>query len=238
MSTELPPRGKTSAKRRTPAPSVEAIYERILNAVMEHRLPPGTKLIEEKLGAAFSVSRTKIRQVLGRLAHDGVATVYPNRGTFVSSPTVEEARHVLEARRLIEPALIRQFAEAGTKEQLARLREHVTLESKARAANERRSIIRLSGEFHMLIADMAGNPFLAKSLRELATLTCLIIALYDSPTVPACLHNEHEDIVDAVAAGDAKRAAALMVTHLNHVERALDMHVPVSEEIDLEAVFA
>jgi DNA-binding GntR family transcriptional regulator len=232
------PSPEITGKRRAPAPSVEAMHERILNAVMEHRLPPGTKLIEEKLATAFHVSRTKVRQVLGRLAHDGVATVYPNRGTFVSSPTVEEARHVLEARRLIEPALIRQLADAGTKEQLGRLREHVTLESKARAANERRAIIRLSGEFHMLIADMAGNPYLAKSLRELATLTCLIIALYDSPTVPACLHNEHEDIVDAVAARDAKRAGTLMVTHLNHVERALDMHVPASAEIDLEAVFA
>jgi len=129
MSAELAPHNARS-KRRAPAPSVDSIYERILNAVMEHRLPPGTKLIEEKLAGVFSVSRTKIRQVLGRLAHDGVVTVYPNRGTFVSSPTVEEARHVLEARRLIEPALIRQFAEAGTKEQLGRLREHVALESR------------------------------------------------------------------------------------------------------------
>jgi DNA-binding GntR family transcriptional regulator len=225
-------------KRRAPATSVESIYERILAAVMEHRLPPGTKLIEERLGAAFRVSRTKIRQVLGRLAHDGVVTVYPNRGTFVSSPTVEEARHVLDARRLIEPALIRQIATSATPRQIARLREHVSLESRARAANDRRTIIRLSGEFHILIADMAGNPYLAKPLRELASLTCLIIALYDSPTVPACLHNEHDDIVDAVAAKDAERAATLMVSHLGHVERALDMHVPASEEIDLEAVFA
>jgi DNA-binding GntR family transcriptional regulator len=218
MRTEPSPR-KTSAKRRGRTPSVDSIYERILNAVMEHRLPPGTKLIEEKLAGVFDVSRTKIRQVLARLAHDGVATVYPNRGTFVASPTVEEARHVLEARRLVEPALIGRLADTHTKDELRRLRDHVALESKARAANERRMIIRLSGEFHMLIAEMAGNPFLAKSLRELTTLTCLIIALYDSPTVPACLHNEHDDIVDAVA-------------------RALDMHVPASEEIDLEAVFA
>ena len=237
MRTEPSPR-KTSAKRRRRAPSVDSIYERILNAVMEHRLPPGTKLIEEKLAGVFEVSRTKIRQVLARLAHDGVATVYPNRGTFVASPTVEEARHVLEARRLVEPALIGRLADTHTREELRRLRDHVALESKARAANERRMIIRLSGEFHMLIAEMAGNPFLAKSLRELTTLTCLIIALYDSPTIPSCLHNEHDDIVDAVAAGDTKRATTLMVAHLNHVERALDMHVPASEEIDLEAVFA
>jgi DNA-binding GntR family transcriptional regulator len=138
-----------------PAPSVEAIYERILNAVMEHRLPPGTKLIEEKLGAAFSVSRTKIRQVLGRLAHDGVATVYPNRGTFVSSPTVEEARHVLEARRLIEPVLIRQFADAGAKGS-SPASAYVALESKARAASEPVDHPAL-GEFHMLIADMAAT---------------------------------------------------------------------------------
>jgi len=233
MSTEVSA-PKTAAKRRTPAPSVDTIYERILNAVMEHRLPPGTKLIEEKLGAAFSVSRTKIRQVLGRLAHDGVVTVYPNRGTFIASPTVDEARHVLDARRLIEPAMIAQLAATASKEQLRRLREHVSLESRARAANERRTIIRLSGEFHMLVAEMAGNPFLAKPLRELATLTCLIIALYDKPSVPHCLDDEHVTILEALAAEDGKRVAALMVEHLNHVENGLDLTLSEAKPIDLE----
>ena len=69
-------------------PSVDEISERILQAIWEHRLPPGTKLVEEKLSEVFGVSRTKIRLALARLSHDSILTVEPNRGTFVSSPTV------------------------------------------------------------------------------------------------------------------------------------------------------
>ena len=82
----------------------------MLNAILEHRLRPGTQLVEERLAAVFGVSRTKIRQAIARLAHDGIVTVFPNRGAFVTSPGRDEAREVFEARRLIEPGLVRRLA--------------------------------------------------------------------------------------------------------------------------------
>ena len=205
---------------------------------MEHRLPPGTKLIEERLAEVFGVSRTKVRLALARLAHDNIVTIYPNRGTFVARPTVEEARHVFDARRLIEPVLARRIAATAMREQVVALRDRVAKESAARETNDRRTIIRLSGEFHIELAEVAGNPFVVRSVRELASLTCLIIALYDSPHAPACPHHEHGDIVDAIAKRDGERAARLMHAHLDHVERTLDLNAPAGDEIDLEAVFA
>ena len=105
---------RARAKAREAPPTVDAITEQVLIAIWEHRLPPGTKLVEERLAEVFGVSRTKVRQALGRLAHDSVLTIYPNRGTFVSSPTIEEARHVFNARRLIEPTLTQQLAQTAT----------------------------------------------------------------------------------------------------------------------------
>ncbi len=224
--------------RKTPRLSIDGIYQRVLSAILEHQLPPGTQLVEERLASVFGVSRTKIRQALARLAHDSIVTVVPNRGAFVSSPTVDEAREVFEARRLIEPSLVERVARAATAAQIARLREHVALESAARAAGDKRSIIRLSGEFHQIIAEAAGNSFLARAMRELETLTCLVIILYDAPNVPSCPHHEHSNITDAVEAHDADRAAALMLEHLNHVESSLDLRQAVAGDIDLEAVFS
>jgi DNA-binding transcriptional regulator YhcF (GntR family) len=134
------------ASGRPRALSVTEIHDRILAAILEHRLLPGTQLVEERLASIFGVSRTKVRQAIARLSHDGIATVYRNRGAFVSSPTVTEAREVFETRRLIEPWLIRRLAAGVTREQIERLRSHVALESNAHAANDRRAIIRLSGE--------------------------------------------------------------------------------------------
>ena len=113
----------TSASRATegdpaaaaPPRSVDVIYERLLGAILEHRLPPGTKLGEERLATVFGVSRTQVRQALARLTHDRIVTLIANRGAFVSSPTVQEAREVFEARRLIEPSLIRQLAAKATR---------------------------------------------------------------------------------------------------------------------------
>jgi DNA-binding GntR family transcriptional regulator len=231
------PRPRASAARPVAA-SVDDIAERVLAAIMEHRLPPGTQLVEERMGAIFSVSRTKIRQALARLAHDNLLSVFPNRGTFVASPTVEEARQVFDARRLLEPGIVRAVAGQATREQVARLRRITKLEATAREANDRRATIRLSGEFHIELAELTGTPFVVKSLRELALLTCLLIALYDSPAVQACPHHEHGEILDAIQARDVARAASLMVTHLDHVERALELSPPASGDIDLEAALA
>ena len=234
------PRPATGARARRKAQpqSIEGIYQRVLAAILGHQLPPGTQLVEERLASVFGVSRTKIRQALARLAHDSVVTVIPNRGAFVSSPTVAEAREVFAARRLIEPDLVRQLAAKATAAEIERLRAHVGLESAARAADDRRAIIRLSGEFHQLIAEMAGNAFLARTMRELETLTCLVISLYDAPNVPSCPFHEHRVITDAIEAHDPLRAAALMIAHLGHVESSLDLDREVDGEVDLEAVFA
>lgn len=219
------------------APDDDAIYERILAAIFEHRLPPGTKLGEDRLAGIYGVSRARIRRVLPRLAHEGVLTLEPNRGAFVARPTVKDAREVFEARRVIEPGIVeRVIARPDRRAVVARLREHTVVERHARATGDTRAIVRLSGEFHMLMADMSGNALLAKTMRELASLTCLIIALYDKPSVPSCLGEEHGDIVHALAAADVPRATRLMIEHLNHVEQNLDLTVPEPMPVDIEAV--
>lgn len=216
----------------------DAIYERILAAIFEHRLQPGTKLGEDRLARIFGVSRARIRRILPRLAHERLVTLEPNRGAFVAKPSVAEARDIFDARRLIEPGIVARFMRTAERGAVARLRAHVGAERKARAAGDNPAIIRLSGEFHVLMAEIAGNTMLARTMRELTSLTCLIIALYDSPAVPHCRSDEHAEIVDAIAAGDKARATRLMVDHLNHVEQGLDLNIDQAAAVDLEQALA
>jgi DNA-binding GntR family transcriptional regulator len=237
MLLKLSPMSRAVVNRSISGLSEDAIYERILAAIFEHRLPPGTKLGEDRLASIFGVSRARIRRVLPRLAHEGVVTLEPNRGAFVTKPSVEEARDVFQARHVIEPGIVeRVLARPDRGAIVARLRQHVAAERRARAADDTRAIVRLSGEFHMLLADMAGNALLAKSMRELTSLTCLIIALYDKPSVPSCLGEEHAEIVDAIAKGQKERAVALMLHHLQHVEENLDLTIVEAAPVDLDAV--
>lgn len=231
-------RSSTAARRPAP-PSEEAVYERLLAAIFEHRLPPGTKLGEDRLATIFGVSRARIRRVLPRLAHEGVVTLEPNRGAFVAKPTVAEAREVFEARRILEPGIVEKVMRLPERRAiLARLRQHVAAERRARADNDLRSVVRLSGEFHTLLAEISGNAVLVKSMRELTTRTCLVIALYDKPSMPSCLGEEHADMVEAIAAGESGRAMKLMLEHLHHVERNLDLSITEAAAVDLEAALA
>lgn len=214
----------------------DEIYEKIYAAIVEHRLHPGTKLVEERLAEIFGVSRARIREVLARMAHEQIVELIPQRGAYVAKPTIEQAMDVFEARRLIEPAVLRRLIETLTPERIARLRQHQALEQDARRRDDKRAIVRLSGEFHTLIAEQAGNTALARHMRELATLTCLIIVLYDAPTASTCLADEHSEIIDAIAHRDVAKAEALMLSHLEHIERSLKLD-PAAPEVDLEAIF-
>lgn len=227
---------KTAPTRPDRDKSVDEIYERIYVAILEHRLHPGTKLGEERMADIFGVSRARIREVLARLAHEQIVELYPQRGAYVAKPSIEQARDVFEARRLIEPAVLRRLVETLTPDKVARLRQHGELEADALRRGDKRATIRLSGEFHTLVAELAGNSALARSMRELCMLTCLTIFLYDAPTAQSCRNDEHERIVDAVAKRDRARAEKLMLDHLDHIESSLNLGQSAAEA-DLEAIF-
>lgn len=218
--------------------SDQEIYERIITSIMEHRLPPGTKLGEDKLAKIFGVSRARVRQVLARLALERVVVLHPNRGAFVAEPTVEEAHEVFEVRRPLEELVVRRIVAKKSPAIIARLRAHVAAEEAARAARDRRAIIRLSGEYHVLLAELSGSTLAARLMHELTSLTCLIIFLYDAPSVPACRDQEHAEITQALADGDEAAAINLMTEHLDHVEACLDLSHGRPEELDLEAALA
>jgi DNA-binding GntR family transcriptional regulator len=177
-----------------------------------------------------------VRTVLQQLAHELVVTIVPNRGAFVASPTVEEARELFEARRQIELPIIEKVCRCATKKDLARLRAHVAQEDEARKRDDRRASVRLSGEFHVMLAQVSGNRFVERTMRGLQMLTCLTILLYNAPTAKACPHDEHTRLIDALEAGNLKLAQRVMIEHLEHIEATLRLHEPEEERDDLEAI--
>lgn len=231
-------RTATTRARPDSGEARNAIYDRILRAVLEHRLPPGTRLVEDRLAELFETSRAQVREVLARLAHEGIVTTVLNRGAFISAPTPQETRDVFEARRLIEPGLVRRLAQGPTKAKMGLLTRLVNQELQAREANDKPAIVRLSGEFHVLLAECAGNQRLVGPTRAYSTLCCLALFLYDAPLSTACRELEHAQIVKAIAERRADDAAALMVEHLNGAEAALDFTPPYEAPVDPIQVLA
>lgn len=215
----------------------DEIVERIFEAIIDQRLPSGTKLSEAALCEAFGVGRMRIRQSLLLLASREVVDLLPNRGAFVASPSAEQARDVFEARLMIEPNVARLAVERATQEDLNRLQRHLELEHEAHHSNKRREAIRLSGQFHVMLAEVADNAVALRMVKELVTRTSLIIGIFGSPGVSNCRDEDHDDIFRAFLTRDRDAAARLMDDHLRYIERHLELSQPTEGSSDLVAIF-
>lgn len=231
MNLDVPPPmpslGKTDPRRgigRIDRASL--IHRDLVNAILEQRLLPGTKLGEDELGQIYGASRTIVRQALQALEHDGIIDAAKNRGAFVAQPTPRDAHEVFDARKLVEARIAGLAAGrdgASHAASRAALRCHLEAERDAVACGREHDAIRLSGEFHLLIAGQAGHLVYANMLRELVARSSLIILLYRKRHSPVCCSDHHANIADAIMAGQAARAAMLMVAHLDEIERGLDL---------------
>lgn len=198
-----------------------AIYERITDAIAAHKLPPGAKLGEEALGEIFGVSRTKIRQALFQLASDKLVTLIPGRGAFVAQPSVREAREVFEARRTVEAAVMARFIETAGDKDIIALKKHIALQQRASADGNAQSRNHLLGDFHNVIARLAGNAVLAEIVEELVARTSLITLLYQNTRGAIESLDEHLTLMAAVEKRDLRLAVKVMHEHLTDVERGL-----------------
>ncbi|MBN8630562.1 MAG: GntR family transcriptional regulator [Rhodobacterales bacterium] len=215
----------------------EEIVERIFEAIIDQRLPPGTKLSEAALCEAFGVGRMRIRQSLLLLASREVVDLLPNRGAFVASPTAEQAREVFEARLMIEPNVARLAVERASDANLTMLEQHLRLEHDAHHGNKRRDAIRLSGQFHVLLAEIAGNTVALRMVKELVTRTSLIIGIFGSPGVSNCRDEDHDEIFGAFRTRDRDLAARLMVDHLRYIQTHIELSGMADGTSDLVAIF-
>lgn len=196
------------------------IFERILDAIAERRLPPGTKLTEEDLVEIFRASRSRVRKVLLLLSQRGVVTLEPNRGAFVAQPSAAETAALFQARRIIESqtiAMVAALEGSARTAALARLAAHLEEEDRALQAAEHGRLLRLSGEFHRLLVELAGNPVLAEIVEDLVWRTALALAVHAERDVAECTPASHVAIVAAIRARDGLAAVRLMVEHLRHV---------------------
>lgn len=203
--------------------SSDTVAGRLALAIHEHRLLPGTKLVEDEVAEIFGVSRTVVRAGLQRLAHDRLVTLQRNRGAHVAQPTIREAREVFEARALLEPRTARSAAERTTPADVARLQAHIDEEHTALHAGDPGRALRLSGLFHIEIARIADQDTICAFITQLVARSSLIIALYWARRNALCESHAHDALLRALADQDGARAEDLMKGHLLDLVSSLDL---------------
>ncbi|NVN10836.1 MULTISPECIES: GntR family transcriptional regulator [Nguyenibacter] len=204
------------------APEEATIANRIRDAILERRLPPGSKLPEEHLAETFATTRARVRRVLLALSREHIIVLQPARGASVARPTPEDAMHILAARRVLEIGTVEHPCRKLTDEAYETLRATIERERESHRQNDSVNMIRLSGQFHLELALAVGNPVIAAMLRDLILRTSLIIALFERRKATCCLTMDHGQILAAIHEGATMEAARLMARHLLEIEGNMD----------------
>ncbi|SFO94683.1 DNA-binding transcriptional regulator, GntR family [Variovorax sp. OK605] len=235
-----------STARKTPAPADapdladadeanvdERVYAAVSKALLSGKLRPGTPLRERALAEALGCTRGAVRKVLARLGSEKRLVLEHNRGAFVPNPSIDDMRGTYRARRIVEAGLVSTLFGRLEREQVATLRKHVQAEQKAFKEGRREDAIRLAGEFHMLLAQMAGSDELISYLQRLVSNTELYKALYDSAEAASCAPREHEQIIEALTGKSLDAALAVALEHLDELEQRVIAGAAAEQEVDL-----
>ena len=213
------------------APAIESggsvtdrVEAAIADAIVEHRLAPGTKLVEQNLATMFGVSRTIVRQALIRLEREHLVRLEPAKGASVAMPSVDETRQVFATRRYLEIPMIRDFAARASKSDVDKLREHLRREQGAIQQPDVRGRTRLLADFHVKIAMIMGNDVLAGVLAQLVSRTSLAAMLYQTRLSAEHSSDEHVELLDAIEKMDPAGAVRVMERHLENVEASLQLN--------------
>ena len=199
-------------------PPADGLYARVFDAILEQRLHAASRFTEESLARMFAVRRSDVRGVLTQLSHQQVIVLRTHHRPRVAALDSEQTRQTLHARRLAETMLVRLACQQPGPPGLKRVRALIESE---RQCTTRGPAIRLAGEFHLQLAQIAGNAPLAHFLGSLVPLTSLAIAQFDVQLEGYCDWRVHEGILDAVERRDTVRAVTLVSRHLDDLEETL-----------------
>jgi DNA-binding GntR family transcriptional regulator len=191
--------------------SKSRIYRELRRSIIVGRRNPGERLDLEALAQRHGTSVTPVRDALQMLSQEGLVTIKPRSGYFVTHVTLKQLRDMLELREILEIASIERAAVRITDEQLEQL-EHVHAgytdeddESYERYMEENR-------RFHCLIAEASGNHELAETLGHFHDRLILFMVLC---RVGETLERRHALVVEALRAHDVAIARQAMRNEIN-----------------------
>ncbi len=207
-----------SARRAVDADSKSAeAYRAIKDMIVSLELPPAALLDERGLAERLGVGLTPVRQALRRLEWESLVVILPRRGTLVADLNDSDLGRIYELRSVLEPQAAELAAERGTPEQRAALAAviaamHAEL---ARPTPDRRVLIALDRDLHRQIWAMAGNEMLEQTLEWLFShvLRRWNVSIDRNESLGSVMQM-HDEIADAIVAGDAQQARAVMARHV------------------------
>jgi DNA-binding GntR family transcriptional regulator len=198
------------------------VAERLRQRIFSHQLLPGAWIDEQALAVDYGISRTPLREALKVLAAEGLVTLKPRRGCYVTEISEQDLDDIFPLMALLEG---RCAFEATAKMRPAEFKQleaiHAELERHARSEAIDK-FFEANQEFHLRVQQFAGNRWLLHVIQDLRKV--LKLTRLHSLTIEGRLQQsllEHRAIMEAIKSGDPKRAERAMHDHLTAGRKVL-----------------
>lgn len=211
-----------NSSRIVPTALYEEVAERLRQRIFAHDLAPGQWVDEQALAEEYGISRTPLREALKVLAAEGLVTLKPRRGCYVTELSERDVSDIVAILALLEARCAQECTARAGKAEVARLEAiHKRLEDCGRGGDVE-GFFDANQEFHRVIQEIADNRWAAQIIADMRKV--IKLSRHHSLLVQGRLQNslkEHRDIMAAIKAGDPARAEAAMRRHIEQGRDAL-----------------
>jgi DNA-binding GntR family transcriptional regulator len=206
---------------RIAAPLRERVLDVVRQAILDFKLKPGQRLIERELIEQLGVSRTTVRDVLARLAAEGLVTIIPQKGAIVSVLSLDEAADIYEMRAPLEGLAVRRFVERSAPERVGELRGTLAeIERTAEPGADPAEALRAKDRFYQVLLAGADSSRLTNILTglqgQVRLLRATSLSVGGRPKEAAA---EIRKVVEAIEAGDAKAGSKACEIHVRNAAK-------------------
>jgi DNA-binding GntR family transcriptional regulator len=184
--------------------------ERIRQAIVDGEVALGSQMSEAQLAQQMGVSKTPVREALLRLKGEGLVEVHPQRGSFVFRLEPDQVGQLCRYRAMVETAALAEALAAAPGPLAEGMARCVAAMRVAERARDAKALARIDMDFHWQFLAHCPNAYLRTGYDVIRWQ--LVALRHRSPIDNAV--DSHQVLLDAVQAGDATRAAALLREHV------------------------
>jgi DNA-binding GntR family transcriptional regulator len=219
---------------RTRLTVAEEVYRALKRDIIRLVHRPGASLTEHGLAATYGSSRVPVREACRRLQQEGLMTAIPYKGYFVNQISVKDITDSFELRMVLESHAVAEAARRVTPSQIEALRKLAAVEYTYDDWSSYAVFLERNLDFHIQVASLCGNERLVGVLHDLlSTMQRFFFLGLDLGDFGAEMRDEHEELVNLLAAGDGGHGAGRCAREQIESSRERIMRALVEDRLDL-----
>ena len=206
----------------------EKVYRYLLGLLIEHKLHPGSRILEKDIIEKMKVSRTPVRNAIIKLVADGLLEKTPEKGVIIPVPTGEDVKQIFFTREALEGESAFLAAMNVTDDDIAFLQMIHKKEEDAYLSFDKKAYTEVNEQFHLNIARISRNKYLERFIKQIYWRTQIFVFYFDSfynyqpenskeyfKPYERSSFKDHSEIIDAIVNHDAGIAKKRMREHIS-----------------------